>query len=287
MAPQDGSPTRGQKHHYVPKFYLKAWVGLDHRLCVFRRPHPTVLASKRRFPDETGYRHGLYAMDGVPPEHREFMERAFFGITDQLAWDALTLLLARRIDDVDRSDWSRFLLSMLHRNPEKVQWIKEQARAYFLGQPDRVPKDLVTSIEVNAAGVLRKIIDAGISGTRINAMVWGILTLEKLRSPLLTSDRPVILSGAMIDPNAFLAMPISPNLLFVAANSPQVVERFRQPPADAVAAWSNHRIAFQAAEFVYGCDDRQRRFVENRLGRGVPQFLGDGRRQPDWEHLTP
>jgi hypothetical protein len=38
---------------------------------------------------------------------------------------------------------------------------------------------------------------------------------------------------------------------------------------------ADERLALQAMRFVYGTDDRQLRFVENRLGKGTPQFIGD------------
>ena len=38
----------GQKHHYLPVFYLKQWAGPDRRLCEFSRPHKVVKPSATR-----------------------------------------------------------------------------------------------------------------------------------------------------------------------------------------------------------------------------------------------
>ena len=31
--------NEGDKHHYLPVFYLKSWTGADGRLCEFSRPY--------------------------------------------------------------------------------------------------------------------------------------------------------------------------------------------------------------------------------------------------------
>ncbi|WP_354002189.1 DUF4238 domain-containing protein [uncultured Reyranella sp.] len=35
------------KHHYIPVFYLKSWIGTDGKLCEFSRPHKTVVDRRR------------------------------------------------------------------------------------------------------------------------------------------------------------------------------------------------------------------------------------------------
>jgi hypothetical protein len=48
-----------QKHHYIPKLYLKQWAGPDGRVCEFSRPYQQV-KPRMTFPDATGYERGLY-----------------------------------------------------------------------------------------------------------------------------------------------------------------------------------------------------------------------------------
>ena len=68
-----------EKHHYIPVFYLKRWIGEDGRLCVYGRPYDRVKAN-RKHPDATGYEPDLYAvraqMPGpMPPRRRFFRPR--------------------------------------------------------------------------------------------------------------------------------------------------------------------------------------------------------------------
>ena len=51
------------KHHYMPEFYLKQWVGDDGRLCEYRR-WPGRITRKRQFPAATGYEI-IEAVDGL------------------------------------------------------------------------------------------------------------------------------------------------------------------------------------------------------------------------------
>ena len=58
FVPERRRTTKGDKHHYVPKFYQKAWVGPEGQLCEFSKPYKDV-TPHRRFPDGTGYVRGL------------------------------------------------------------------------------------------------------------------------------------------------------------------------------------------------------------------------------------
>jgi hypothetical protein len=52
----------GDKHHYIPKFYLKQWVNPadpNRELCEFSRPYK-IVKPRRTDPDGTGYQRGLY-----------------------------------------------------------------------------------------------------------------------------------------------------------------------------------------------------------------------------------
>ena len=51
----------GDKHHYIPKFYLKQWAGPDGRLCEFAQRYKGVEA-RPTYPDGTGYVRGLYTL---------------------------------------------------------------------------------------------------------------------------------------------------------------------------------------------------------------------------------
>ena len=111
-----------RKHHFVPVFYLKRWAGSDGRLVEFQRPYREVKA-KRTYPDATGYEMDLYTMPGLPVGSEDYLESAFMSRVDQLASDAIKLLLEGRdnFTATIKSGLSRFIMSLLHRDPESLR----------------------------------------------------------------------------------------------------------------------------------------------------------------------
>jgi hypothetical protein len=52
---------KGDKHHYIPVFYLKGWGGPGGCVCEYSRPFK-VVKPRRVHPDGTGYERGLYTV---------------------------------------------------------------------------------------------------------------------------------------------------------------------------------------------------------------------------------
>jgi hypothetical protein len=79
---------KGQKHHYIPVFYLRQWMGARQTVCEFSRPYDRV---KTRFPhpDGTGYVRGLYAIDDLDANVANAIEDMFLKPSDGMAAEAL------------------------------------------------------------------------------------------------------------------------------------------------------------------------------------------------------
>jgi hypothetical protein len=76
------------KHHHLPVFYLKRWVGDDGRLCQFSRPHLEVVAH-RKYPSQTAYVERLYELPGLSLDKAQQIEQRFMQRVDSLAAEAL------------------------------------------------------------------------------------------------------------------------------------------------------------------------------------------------------
>jgi hypothetical protein len=116
-------PTR---HHYIPVFYLKQWVGPDGRLCEYSRPHKETKA-KRKHPAATAYVDNLYTVPGLPPAEAQFVEKKFMQIVDSGAAEAMTAMLKRTEPIGDKEPnwmhvihWARFIYSLSLRTPERI-----------------------------------------------------------------------------------------------------------------------------------------------------------------------
>ena len=123
-----------ENHHYIPVFYLRRWIGYDLCLCAYSRPYDRVKAI-RKHPSATGFAEDLYAVPGADAETERHLERRFFLVADNRAAQALKIIESGpgvQLRDTLRSAWSRFLVTLLFRNPEAVSRWKfnaEQAAA--------------------------------------------------------------------------------------------------------------------------------------------------------------
>ena len=293
-----------QRHHYIPEFYLKQWAnpqgkykGQVYEFCKRYKgilPRPT-------FPAGTGYVENLYTLSGFPPDKSQIMENQFFKITDQLANDALQILLDDKVSNLSidlMSGWSRFILSLIHRNPEKIAWIrtkianelnissKEMKENY---EKIRRPQDPATveeyvenpsnnSREVAFGMLLKAMVDSDTIGNYLNRMKWSIIFVKNPSYPLLTSDRPVVMSDGIKYDHSYIIVPISSTALFLAVNTQETERKIQEIPIQDLIKTVNHTVVSQAVKFVYGSDERQLCFIRNRLGRKPAQFIGADRR---------
>lgn len=157
------------------------------------------------FPNGTGYEHNL---------HSESVEQ-WLKLVDQRAFDVMEVLLDGRDISVltldQRSAWSRFVISLIRRNPEKVSSVTHVIDAHLaarLGSLEieymdiRRPSDPHTFEEYKTrraplicdilrAEVLTSIVDSQVVGEAVNQMIWSVATLVDFKPCFLTSDRPI------------------------------------------------------------------------------------------------
>jgi hypothetical protein len=284
---------KGEKHHYIPVFYSREWAGQDGRLCEYSRPYREV-KPQWKHPDATGYVRGLYTVPKNDPLVSEYIERHFFRITDNGAALVVQQLRAGGPIDwfsMDRSSWSRFIISLMLRNPEYVARMATKVVRFYdpfsgdyndakyqeIRKPDdpETFEDYLAKSAYHPAGrmsayALQTIIDSPTMGGHLNQMRWSLVTFENERHTLLTSDRPIIMTNGLIGPEDHLALPIGPRMLFVATNNIETENKLRSIDTAIMMTQVNDRVASQARRYIYGADNKQLRFVENRLGRRWP-----------------
>ena len=277
------------KHHHLPVFYLARWAGEDGRLCQFSRPHEEVI-SHRKHPAQTGYVERLYELSGLPPEEAQRIEQRFMQRLDSLAATAL-----RMLDEDDpritrepqpRSAWSRFIMSLLLRAPQDITALKsgvaeEWARCIPDLQARHVAKRTLndpTTLEEYLAqrspeymdqwamSLLPSLIDHEKIGELLNNMRWLVRRIGSDSGGFLTSDRPVIMSWTLKEPNAFLFLPIGPKAMFVAVNDLETQRMVEERnPAEQVEA-VNRFVAGRAIRFVYAHNDAALDYVRKHMG---------------------
>jgi Protein of unknown function (DUF4238) len=180
-------------------------------------------------------------------------------------------------------------MSLLHRSPERIVQLRNLVAAKYprylqdLRETFDIvkhPDDPRTYEEVRAVGIrdvehvnirlLEMVMDSQSVGSELINMVWGAIHFRRPSFPLLTSDRPTIMTNGIKYPNSHIVLPISPDRIFFAARTRQIAQEIDIlcKRSDA-SARLNDIIVRQARRFVYSTDDRQLRFVENRLGQKI------------------
>lgn len=272
---------KDEKHHYLPVFYLKQWVGPDRRLCEFSRPFKLV-KPRRTHPNGTGYVRGLYQIEGLPPETMNVIETEFLKPADGLASDALKTLTAEKpfVDPTKmRHSWTRFILSLMLRYPEAIDAMKRQLRenvqkVYAETRKDTDPPTFEEHEAINGTEemsrlhgkLLMDLMQDSRMGRLIFDMHWGTIAFTQFEHTLLTSDRPVVSNTFSLDAN-HICLPIGPERLFFACETEMAEKQMQRLDPRHIMRTMNDEVAKRAYRFVYGHDDRQLRFVENRLGR--------------------
>ena len=211
-----------KKHHYLPEFFTHRWADAHGNLVAYRRPHKE-LEVKSKHPAATGFKFELYAnTTKTDPLERQALEMVFMQKVDSHAAEALKYLEERRAKPPEtklQSAWSRFLMSLLYRSPERVKYLTEQVRRYEESDltpqlkaqyaERRGPDDPETFDEwFKATGpatpdlvtrLLRMLIDSENIGSVLNAMHWRVHEADG-KFGFVTGDVPVLMSNGLGTP---------------------------------------------------------------------------------------
>jgi hypothetical protein len=202
--------------------------------------------ARRVDPDGTGFLRGLNTFARLRPELADILEHRFFKTVDNDAAMTLEMLNRDYVDFTNRSDWSRFIMSQMNRSPEGIQRIGQIVADGFARDLEnlirenydelRTENDLPTFEEfrftTNQADidrthllVLSRVMNSQLVGTFLNRMRWPVIRTLRSNYPLLTSDRPLVMTNGLNRPEAHLLLPISPVRIFAGAHTDQVLRQ--------------------------------------------------------------
>jgi hypothetical protein len=287
-----GTMELPRKHHFKPVFFLSRWAGKDGQLCEMKLISGKIVP-RRRYPAGTGYFKDLYRTDGVPEEISQGLETDFMSPLDNDAAKALGKIASDQpLNAGERIAWARFMLSLLYRNRECVETVKtHMADMWSEGTSAleaewaarRGPNDERTFAEatasrepaaaaISAANMMADIIANSRAVPDIANMYWTRIDLSGSEVPLLTSDGPLVFI-ALADPKAYMALPIGPHDLFVAARDSRFLKALAAGDPTDIALQMNKDIVSQARQFVWGVDDAQLDFVRTYIGSAPDRVI--------------
>lgn len=254
-------------------------------VCEIKKAHGKVEAQRKS--PTTGFQRDLYRTEGVPDE--QHVEKRFMAPLDNDAARALQKILsgdATPWPGDERTAWTTFILSLLFRNPENVAIIKDHIReAWEQGiraleanyDERRRPTDPATfdgyvaltnpaAAEIGASNFLIETISSERLGPHIFDMHWTRHSLTGSRLHLLTSDRPIIMPLGLGDPRAYIMLPVSPTVLFMAARDPAFARFLAGRKHTDLVKMLNKAVVCQARKYVWAADDSQLEFVRRHIG---------------------
>jgi len=275
-----------RRHHYNPEFYLDEWAGRDGRVCEIKKAYGKVEA-RRKSPKATGFQRDLYRTVGVSDE--QHVEKNFMSRLDNDAARALQKILSGDGSEwmsQERTAWTTFILSLLFRNPENVTIIKDHIRNIWEQgmsalEADYAARRLPTypetfdgyvalshpaAAEIDASNFLMDVIANKRVGQTIFDMHWTRHVLKNSKFELLTSDRPIIMPLGLGDPRAYIVLPVSPTIIFVAAHDRDFAGWLARQKHTELVKEFNKAVVCQARKFVWATDASQLEFVRRHIG---------------------
>lgn len=223
------------RHHFVPRFYLRAWSGEQGQLWVYGRNRAGELYLRRRPDKAVAYVEDLYALrsEGVHPALEyvpDAIEREFFSHIDNNAAVVHAKLVAQgpaALSSTERETWALFLNSLLERCPRRLaelqktlpEVIEESKRTWPANRlgPGFENVDWAAMAHNNLLCALGAYINDREFIDYLAKMEWRVVCLkEDSEDHFLTSDAPLVVNGGLPgSPIKLLSIALTPKRLLV------------------------------------------------------------------------
>ncbi|MDB4988661.1 MAG: hypothetical protein JWN04_3839 [Myxococcaceae bacterium] len=226
-------------HHYVPRFYLRAWCGSDGLLWAHWRNKFGTLKQRKKSPKSVACVRDLYTIRHVGPlvnsGSPESVERAFEVLENEAApihQKLVTEQAAQGLSVAERTVWARFLLSLDNRGPSRLGQLDAdaglfakrttddmRARAQQSEQHSRLEEALAEfdAIALGRNELRRALLRFAAAPAHVSTLLshhW--LLIDAGRGPeYITTDRPVFYLDTKETGRVAMFCPISPQTLFV------------------------------------------------------------------------
>lgn len=191
-----------------------------------------------------------------------------------------------KLTDDEKSDFSRFVLSLRVRHPDAVALAREEGERTLRAGLDRDPEEYLAAkaatspptfgewVEKNAEAVipnfgmslLPKVIADDAIGERLFRSRWATYDARKANTDFLIGDRPCLLSGNAVSGDFTIALPLSPKILLLIASHPDRIDIFRSGKQTDVVKRINKLSVTEAAQRVFASGTHHMPLIAKHLG---------------------
>lgn len=262
------------QQHYVPEFLLRQWhSGGDKKLTQYQWLRGELRADRFTAKAVAKEPH-LYSQrkNEVAPDVG--LERDFLGphIDEPAALVHKKLLVEghENLNDQERYEWSRFLLSLLVRTPEMIEFMHQTGRHLMETAMNKRPDGLMhirqgepeSSLKEWAKKNRQHILDdvgvrtlpAVLTSPELNHAIlsgtWSTVSLKDSNVDALIADNPVVYLGDIGKGFSFM-LPISPKVTFVVTSSPRDTEKALALRRTGLTKAINRGLVKNARKYVY------------------------------------
>ncbi|WP_370189404.1 DUF4238 domain-containing protein [Qipengyuania sp.] len=260
-----------RKHHYLPEWYLSRWrrkFNDQEVIWEFARVGPKKkLNARYRHPAATGYAKDLYTLPNRSPDDAAQIETELLQVIDDRG--AKAVLMAERNEVAGPSDkfgLVQFMLSMMHRSPERIDYLEKRLTEDLADNPLFAEEDS-TVFRAGALDVFVDLVQSRQMLERMMQLSTFVINLGEGAFDLLTGDSPLMISNGMAHKDAFVILPTGPRTLVMLAENEALPKHMASHSGKVLSKAMNDAVTVQAKKLVIGADRSQERFVDNRLNR--------------------
>lgn len=275
-------------HHYLPEFFQKRWASeADPQVWRFTRPYKK-LDAKKVYPSQAGFESGLYSIPSrSDPAARQALESGFMTPIDTLAAESLDYIQksgTRPEDPRLRDGWTRFVMSLIYRNPraiahlrrkvredDEATWADIEGRYPAMKGPEDPPnyreyREAAGSslTDESEAKLIASMIENAQIGTQLNNMHWRFVEFDEPKHSFLLSDDPVMMSNGLRQLEGFLILPVGPRTMFIAVNDLRVLSAFASQ-GNRMQRALNDAVVRQADHQVIAAEEGHKAFIDKRF----------------------
>jgi hypothetical protein len=274
------------KNHFIPDFYLSRWATTKGELIEYRLRGSGEIKGKPRSPKGTGYKPDLYKNTRREKIEAHIFELGFLQKHDDLAAKALDKF-EKGINPSDKEvcGWISFLMALLMRHPDDIAALRclyeqkwkngtaELQSDYSKVRGEVNPEHINNFIEQKWPGIMEeamfKTLERLMEHEKIGQLILEFehsVTTLKSTKPLITSDRPLLMTQTLTEEHAYIILPVGPKKVYVCGKTQNTVQRILNKTGDEFTEIINDQIARHATISVYSSNSDLEKYVEERLG---------------------
>ncbi|MBB3019536.1 hypothetical protein FHR70_002601 [Microvirga lupini] len=245
------------------------------------------LACKRRGLDGFCCQINLLSLSALHLE-RDAIERIFFGQIDTkgaIARNALIELGPSGINEEQRLDFARLIISLEARRPTNVDMLRMGARSFIdllddnaevrthfehQGISDRPSSYFEqmngSTIEDKILTVVQRLTDSPRAYGPLIEAHWQLLRLGSGDGSLLLADRPLVRYGTITSEDGVWLLPLAPKIVFLVSRNREALNQVERMSRFQVCRNLNIQSALQAERFVFSTNAQDSKWLGKYLG---------------------